>query len=89
MNPQGLSEAARAWEKHAGRQDGTFEPLRGNVAQKNAAANKFVNEVLGNPNTIKTELSRGGIEYRLLDGRGVRYNADGSFSGVLDPKRNK
>ncbi|WP_240042454.1 DUF637 domain-containing protein, partial [Photorhabdus khanii] len=89
MNPQGLSEAARAWEKHAGRQGGTFEPLKGNVAKKNATANKFVNEVLLNPDTVKTELSRGGVEYRLPDGRGVRYNADGSFSGVLDPKRNK
>lgn len=47
---------------------------------------QFVNEVLNNKNTVNTDLSRGGVEYRLPDGRGVRYNSDGSFSGFLDPK---
>ncbi|MEN4890963.1 VENN motif pre-toxin domain-containing protein, partial [Erwinia billingiae] len=86
INEQGLSAAARAWEKHAGRPGGVFEPLKGNPAQKSEAANQFVNEVLNNKNTVKTDLSRGGVEYRLPDGRGVRYNSDGSFSGFLDPK---
>jgi len=87
INEQGLSAAARAWEKHAGRSGGTFDPLKGNVTQKNEAATQFVNEVLNNGNTVRTELSRGGVEYRLPDGKGVRYNSDGSFSGFLDPKR--
>ncbi|PXV73498.1 hemagglutinin repeat-containing protein [Pantoea sp. PNA 03-3] len=87
INEQGLSAAARAWEKHAGRPGGVFEPLKGNPTQKSEAANQFVNEVLNNKSTIKTELSRGGVEYRLPDGRGVRYNSDGSFSGFLDPKK--
>lgn len=87
INKQGLSAAARAWEKHAGRSGGVFEPLKGNPIQKNEAAGRFVNEVLDNTNTVKTDLSRGGVEYRLPDGRGVRYNSDGSFSGFLDPKR--
>ncbi len=87
INSQGLSAAARAWEKHAGREVGVFEPLKGNVSQKNEAANQFVKEVLQNKNTVKTELSRGGVEYRLQDGRGVRYNSDGSFSGFLNSKR--
>ncbi|KJJ85654.1 hypothetical protein OMAG_000479 [Candidatus Omnitrophus magneticus] len=43
--------------------------------------------MLNNKNTVRTDLSKGGIEYRLPDGRGVRYNSDGSFSGFLDPKR--
>ena len=87
INDKGLSAAARAWEKHAGRPDGFFEPLKGNPTQKSKVANQFVNEVLNNKNTIKTELSKGGVEYRLPDGRGVRYNSDGSFSGFLDPKK--
>ncbi|HGG9108906.1 hemagglutinin repeat-containing protein [Enterobacter cloacae] len=87
INGQGMSAAARAWEKHAGREGGTFEPLKGNVAQKNESASKFVSDVLSNPGTVKTELSRGGVEYRLPSGQGIRYNADGSFSGFLDPKR--
>ncbi|HGN9374401.1 TPA: hypothetical protein ACK11E_004493 [Citrobacter pasteurii] len=87
INEQGLSAAARAWEKHAGRPGGVFDPLKGNPAQKNEAASQFVNEVLNNTNTVRTNLSRGGVEYRLPDGRGIRYNSDGSFSGFLDPKR--
>ena len=87
INGQGMSAAARAWEKHAGREGGTFEPLKGNVTQKNEAASKFVNDVLSNPGTAKTELSRGGVEYRLPNGQGIRYNSDGSFSGFLDPRR--
>lgn len=65
---------------------GTYEPLKGNVSQKNAAAADFVKYVLKNKNTVKKNLSRGGTEYRLPNGKGVRYNKDGSFSGVLDPK---
>lgn len=34
INKQGLSTAARAWDKHAARRDGVFEPLKGNPAQK-------------------------------------------------------
>ncbi|WP_432807498.1 hypothetical protein [Proteus hauseri] len=89
VNNQGMSEAARGWEKHAGRKGGVFNPLKGNVEQKNAAANNFVNEVLNNKSTVKENLARGGVEYRLPDGRGIRYNSDGSFSGFLDPKRPK
>ncbi|ECT8453106.1 filamentous hemagglutinin N-terminal domain-containing protein [Salmonella enterica subsp. enterica serovar Thompson] len=87
INGQGMSAAARAWEKHAGREGRTFEPLKGNVAQKNESASKFVNDVLSNPGTVRTELSRGGVEYRLPSGQGIRYNSDGSFSGFLDPRR--
>jgi filamentous hemagglutinin len=87
INGQGMSAAARAWEKHAGREGGTFEPLKGNVAQKNESASKFVSDVLSNPGTVRTELSRGGVEYRLPSGQGIRYNSDGSFSGFLDPRR--
>ncbi|EPT1488434.1 contact-dependent inhibition effector tRNA nuclease [Escherichia coli] len=87
INNQGLSAAARAWEKHAGKPGGVFDPLKGNTVQKNEVAGNFVNEVLNNNETVRTDLSRGGVEYRLPDGRGVRYNSDGSFSGFLDPKR--
>lgn len=61
--------------------------MKGNVTQKNAAASKFVKGVLENPNTIRTKLFRGGVEYRLPNGQGIRYNADGSFLVFLDPKK--
>lgn len=60
--------------------------MNGNVTQKNAAASEFVKGVFENPNTIRTELSRGSVEYRLSNGQEIRYNANGSFS-FLDPKK--
>jgi filamentous hemagglutinin len=87
VNDSGLSAAARALDKHAGRPGGSFAPLTGGVAEKNQAANKFVQGVLTNPTTIRTSLSRGGVEFRLPNGQGVRFNADGALSGFLDPKK--
>jgi len=85
INNQGMSAAARAWEKHAGRPGGTFEPLKGNQAQKNAAAENFIRDLLNDPSTVRNELSRGGVEYRASNGQGVRFNPDGSFNTLLDP----
>ncbi|HIB1651751.1 TPA: hypothetical protein ACWV6T_005999, partial [Salmonella enterica subsp. enterica serovar Muenchen] len=89
INSQGLSAAARAWEKHAGRSGGTFEPLSGNPTQKNIAAEGFIRDVLNNPHTVRNELSRGGVDYRLPSGQGVRFNSDGSFNTLLDPPEKK
>lgn len=63
------------------------EPLKGSPAEKNAAASQFVQDVLSNSDSTNTQLSRGGVEYRLPNGQGIRFNADGSLSGFLDPRR--
>jgi hypothetical protein len=89
INNQGLSAAARAWEKHAGRPNGIFDPLAGNPIQKNAVAEQFIKSVLRDPQRVKNNLSGGAFEYRLPNGKGIRYNADGSFNTVLDPKVKK
>lgn len=89
INNQGLSAAARAWEKHAGRPNGIFDPLAGNPTQKNAVAEQFIKSVLRDPQRMKNNLSGGAFEYRLPNGKGIRYNADGSFNTVLDPKVKK
>ncbi|WP_273827308.1 hypothetical protein [Providencia rettgeri] len=84
-----LNTAARAWDKHAARPDGVFEPLKGNPAQKNAAAENFIREILKDPKVVRKDLSGGAFEYRLPSGKGIRYNADGSFNTVLDPTKVK
>lgn len=89
INNQGLSAAARAWEKHAGRPNGIFDPLAGNPIQKNAVAEQFIKSVLRDPQRVKNNLSGGAFEYRLSNEKGIRYNADGSFNTVLDPKVKK
>ncbi|WP_404462751.1 hypothetical protein [Providencia rettgeri] len=87
INKQGLSAAARAWDKHAARPNGVFEPLNGNPAQKNAAAENFIREIFNDPKVVRNDLGGGAFEYRLPSGKGVRYNTDGSFNTVLDPKK--
>lgn len=86
---QSIIALARTWDKHAGHQGGTFEPLSGNIAQRNEAANRFLINLLNNPSTIRIVLPRGGFEYRTPNGQGVCFNADNSFSGLLNPKWNK
>lgn len=68
INNQGMSDAVRAWEKHPGRPGGTVELLKSNQAQKNAAAENFIRDLLNDPSTVRNELSRGGIEYRASNG---------------------
>ena len=81
----GLSAAARALSKHSQRAGGTFERATGNVAQRNSQAERVLREILGHPDAVRTNLSRGGFEVRLPNGQGVRYNAGDVFSGFLDP----
>ncbi|MEF0148272.1 MULTISPECIES: hypothetical protein [Pseudomonas] len=88
INKEGLTEAARALTKHASgqRSTGTFPKLPGGIEKKNATAQGIVNEILKHPDATFKNLSRGGLEVRTPDGRGLRFNSDGSFSGFLDPK---
>jgi len=88
INKEGLTEAARALTKHASgqRSTGTFPKLSGGLEKQNATAQGIVNEILKHPDATYKNLSRGGLEVRAPDGRGLRFNSDGSFSGFLDPK---
>jgi filamentous hemagglutinin len=85
-NETGLSVAARKIAQHAGRPGGTFKPPTGSIAEQNEAASRFIRTVLTDPKAVRTKLSGGGFEYRLPGGKGVRFNPDGTFNTVLDPK---
>ncbi|MFB8798290.1 MAG: polymorphic toxin-type HINT domain-containing protein [Microcoleus sp.] len=82
----GLTKAGRALDKHAAGQRGSspFPPLTGNNANKNLIAEQQVNEILNHPDAVFIRLGRGGIEARVPDGRGIRFEADGSFSTFVD-----
>jgi len=88
INEAGISQAARAWDKHAGRSGGTFESLSGTTAQKNATVSNWINEVLTNPQTTMTQLERGGVSYRLPNGQGVVFEPGGKVN-LLDPRWTK
>ena len=81
------SVLSRAWDKHSGRPGGTLEPLKGNAVEKNTASEAYLRDLLNNSNTTRIDLSRGGFEHRLPNGQGVRFNADGSFNTLLDPRK--
>jgi RHS repeat-associated protein len=83
----GLSVAARKIESHSQRIGGTFAKLSGSISEKNTQAAKIVSDILKSPDAVRTELSGGGVEYRIgQNGQGVRFNKDGSFNTVLDPR---
>lgn len=86
QNETGLSKLSRAWDKHSGRDAEYYPPLTGNVEAKNATTEGWLRDLLEDPATTRQELSRGGSEYRASNGTGARYDSDGSFVGVLNPK---
>lgn len=87
INDTGLSQAARSWDKHdTSRPGGTVDPLAGNAAAKNEHVNSWVRDLLTNPKTTRTNLPGGGVEYRLPNGRGARFESNGAVN-LIDPRR--
>lgn len=86
-NETGLSQAARSWEKHAGRKGGSFPPLMGTIKEKNKTVNDWVMKVLNNPKTRRTDLPRGGVEYKLPNGQSVVFESNGKVN-LRDPSWN-
>ena len=86
-NETGLSQAARSWEKHAGRKGGSFPPLMGTIKEKNKTVNDWVMKVLNNPKTRRTDLPRGGVEYKLPNGQAVVFESNGKVN-LRDPSWN-
>ncbi len=81
-----LTVAGRALAKHnpISRPGSAFPIPTGNPAAVNDLAHEVVGEILSNPGTVK--IPRGGV-YDIVapDGRGLRFNADGTLKGFLEP----
>ena len=86
-----LTKAGRALEKHGSRAGSVFERATGNVAAKNAAGQAVIEDILTSPGSRTVNITRGkwkgGVEVWAPSGRGVRYDADGNFVGLLEPPR--
>ncbi|MEI2430071.1 RHS repeat-associated core domain-containing protein [Lysobacter yananisis] len=83
----GLTRAGRALDKHGSGQrsdSSPFPAVRGGPAQKNAAGQFQVEDILTHPNAIFTPLGRGGVGVRTPDGREARYDANGRFAGFIE-----
>ncbi len=91
INKMGVSQAARAWDKHAisnsKRNGGLFKTLKGGVESKNKQAADFIRGVMTNKSTVKESMTRGGTSYRLPNGKGFAHEANGKIN-FLDPSRN-
>ena len=82
-----LTKAGRSLQKHGSgsrRPDSPFPPARGNQNTINQAGQDQLDDILTDPNSTVTPLGRGGTRIDAPDGRGVRFDADGSFSGFVD-----
>jgi hypothetical protein len=51
----------------------------------NPAGQNVVDDILTTPGATTTRNRLGGIDVRASDGRGVRFNPDGSMRGLLEP----
>lgn len=86
-----LTKAGRALEKHGSRPGSVFAPVTGNAATKNAAGQQVVEDILTSPGARTVPLTsgrfKGGTDIYAPDGRGVRYDSQGNFVGLLEPPK--
>ena len=83
----GLTKGGRALDKHATGQRGVspFPPLTGNNCNKNLIAQQQVDEILYHPDVVFVGIgNKGAVEARIPEGRGIRFNGDGSLAGFVD-----
>jgi RHS repeat-associated protein len=83
-----MTKAGRALDKHGSGQRSNNSPFpappKGNAATKNEAGQEQVEDILTHPEAVFTPLGRGGTGVKVPDGREIRYNSDGGFSGFIE-----
>jgi RHS repeat-associated protein len=83
----GYTKAGRSLQKHriGGRPGSSkFPGVKGPPASWNAAGQDHLDDILTAPGSTTTPLGRGGLKVTHPDGRGARFNADGSFDGFVE-----
>ena len=73
-------------QKHADRQGSTYEATSKKAGDLNRQGQGVVDDILTNPGSVRRPNRLGGEDVVAPDGRGVRYNGDGSFRSFLEPK---
>lgn len=85
-----LTKAGRSLMKHqAGGRAGSvkFPGAKGGPEAWNRAGQHQLDDILTSPGSTTKQLGRGGWQVTAPDGRGARFNADGSFSGFVEMSR--
>lgn len=86
-----LSLAGRALQKHGSREGSAFPSVKGSPSEINAQGQKIAQDILSNPASTITYKNTGRfgkvMDIVAPDGRGLRYDANGKFIGLLEPPR--
>jgi hypothetical protein len=85
LDRNGLTAAGRALQKHGDRTGSAFTQVPGGPRALNPAGQDVVDDILTSPGSTVSPNRLGGVDVRAPDGRGIRYNGDGSFRGFLEP----
>lgn len=85
---QGLTMAGHALQKHGNRAGTNFPSAKGTPCEINQQAADILADILGSSSS-KVEIHPSGAQSirDSVTGRGVRFEADGTFHSFLDPKR--
>ncbi len=87
-NKMGLTVGGRGLDKHANQQGGRgttpFPKLKGGPKERSRVAAEQVDDIITSPDAVFVRLGGGGLEVRIPDGRGARWDSDGSFSGFVN-----
>jgi len=88
IDRNGLTMAGRALQKHSSRVGSKFKTTAKNPSSYNTEGLRVLEEILNNPDTAvryRNHNSFGEImDFRHPDGRGVRFDIDNNFIGLLD-----
>ena len=86
-----LSLAGRALQKYGSREGIAFPSVKGSPSEINAQGQKIAGEILSNPATTVTyrHTGRFGKVMDVIDsdGRGLLYDSNGKFIGLLEPPK--
>lgn len=81
----GRTKAGRAGQKHGSRPGSAFPPVKGTPQDHNEQGQRIVDGILNDPGSTVEVDERGRTTVTAPDGRGVRYNPDGSLQGFREP----
>jgi RHS repeat-associated protein len=87
LDRNGLTKAGRALQKHSSRPGSAFSTSATRAGDLNAVGQSLVDDILTVPGSMQRGNRLGGVDFLGPDGRGIRFNPDGSFRGFLEPPR--
>jgi hypothetical protein len=86
MSKNHKTNAGRALQKHNDRPNPTFTTDARKAWEYNRDGQRYLDDILNNPNSKWEKTKWGGIDVTAPNGQTVRYNPDGTFAGFREPK---